>query len=87
MGERVGREGGMEGWRRMAESRIAQMTFWRSGLEVTPKSPRFKPVALFKMQTWQIWTKKNKLKKIKIYIFSNNVLKGHLYQQRRSRRR
>lgn len=58
------------------------MTFWRSGLEVTPKSPRFKPVALFKMQTWQIWTKKNKLKKIKIYIFSNNVLKGHLYQQR-----
>lgn len=76
----------MEGWRWMAESRIAQMTFWRSGLEVTPKSPRFKPVALFKMQTWQIWTKK-KMKKIKIYIFSNNVLKGYLYQQQRRGKR
>lgn len=58
-----GREGGLEGvrkrvgrerGRRTAERRIAQMTFWRSGLEVTPKSPRFKSVALFKMQTRQI---------------------------------
>lgn len=34
------------------------MTFWRNGLEMTPKSPRFKAVLLFKMQTRQIETKK-----------------------------
>lgn len=66
MREGEGREGNGEkaGWRERekelkrregdgqpAEGRIAQMTFWRSGLEVTPKSLCFKSVALFKMQT------------------------------------
>lgn len=52
--ERKSWEGERERDGQPAEKRIAQMTFWRSGLEVTPKSPRFKSVALFKMQTWQI---------------------------------
>lgn len=71
-----GREGEEKGEkerveRETEERRIVQMTFWRNGLEMTPKSPRFKAVLLFKMQTWQIETKKN--------IYFDNVLKGYLY--------
>lgn len=56
-----GREGKGERRRELRgrRRRIVQMTFWRNGLEMTPKSPRFKAVLLFKMQTRQIETKKH----------------------------
>lgn len=55
--EVTGGRGGGRG-RKKAESRgeLRKRRLWRNGLEMTPKSPCFKSVLLFKMQTRQIET-------------------------------